>query len=62
MIWTVFIIVLAVVIAGSRLVRYSLKVLAVMGSIALLLWLLMGRAPDRAQDEPSRHFVRPATP
>jgi hypothetical protein len=52
MTWTALIVILVIVIAGSKLARHSLTVLAAMASILALVWLLA--APDRPRDPEQR--------
>ena len=52
MTWTALTLVLVMVLAGSRLARHSLTLLAALASIAVLVWLLA--IPDRTRDSEQR--------
>jgi hypothetical protein len=46
MTWAILILILVMVIAGSKLVRHSLALLTAIALIAALVWALEGRAPQ----------------
>jgi hypothetical protein len=63
MTWTpVLVLILAMAIAASKLVRHSLRVLAAMATIVALVWFLAGHAPDPPPGGPRASLTSRTTP
>jgi hypothetical protein len=46
MTWMAGVLIVVMVMAGSKFVRHSLIILAAIASIGALIWLLVGHAPE----------------
>jgi len=62
MTWTIFTVVLVMAIAASRLARHSITLIAMAASIAVLIWLLIGRPSDHALDREAHNSGSRANP
>jgi hypothetical protein len=62
MTWTIFILVLVMAIAVTKLARHSLTLLAVAAAIAVLAWLLIGGPSDHAFDREAHNGGSRASP